>query len=413
MTASSLQQPPGSLFEPKDQAPLFGQYLRLETRGRRTGQPHGVILRFVTIGNTVVVFPQNNSRQDWMMNVRASPSVRLHVGGIVMDGVASARRAGSLDDTVLSAFARKYGENVVRSTYWGQRDYVEIRLTGSVSREDHAELVYADLEAAFDAVAEDYDRHIFGNAVNVWLRNRSVALMSSLFHPGETVLEIGCGTGTETLSLARLGVKVIATDLSSRMLSVLDRKARAMGLRGLVIPVHARPHQLAERLKELGYQVVDGAYSTYGAVNTDPRLADFFSNVEALLRPGGRLVLGVWNRYCLYEILGYSLKANTQMASARWRNPVPIGKSRFCVSTNAYTTGELSELVGGCFRLEKVFGVGILMPPSNLTRYLPGARKLRLIKEAEVALQGSFPWNRLGDHFLAVYSKSVEKPDPA
>ena len=104
----------------------------------------------------------------------------------------------------------------------------------------------AILEAAFDAVAKDYDRHIFGNPINTWLRNVSVAVMSQLFKPGDTVLEVGCGTGTETLSLAKRGIRVVATDISSKMVNVLNAKAKESGVSDNVIGVHSRPVNLKE-----------------------------------------------------------------------------------------------------------------------------------------------------------------------
>jgi deazaflavin-dependent oxidoreductase (nitroreductase family) len=384
-----------------------GQFIRLETTGRKSGRSHTVLLRFVTMGDRLVVFPASNSRQDWVLNIRADPRVIVHSGGRVMEGTASFERARSLQDPVLSVFTRKYGSELVRGTYWGQTEYVQIALGDQVSAEDFYELVYADLEAAFDGVAENYDHHILDNPVNLWLRNRSVDLMLKTFKPGQTILEVGCGTGTETLALASNGIKVVATDISSKMLAVLERKARRSGLQDSVFPIHARPYALNDKLSEAGFSSVDGAYSTYGAVNTEPRLGDMFSGLHKLITPGGKLVLGVWNRYCMYEILGYSLKLWPSMASARFRNPVPVGKSRFCVASSAYTVGDLSSVLSGFFRLEKVYGVGIFLPPSNLTKYLPPKSILRFVKRADVAFQARFPWNRVGDHFLGVYSNNA------
>ncbi len=381
------------------------QFIRLETVGRKSGRPHTVLLRFITFGNQLVVFADNSSKQDWVLNLKSDPKVRIHTRGKVLEGTAHLSRVRSLRDPVLSVFSRKYGDAVVRSTYWGKTDYVGIDLGAQVATEDFHELVYADLEAAFDGVAPHYDRHIFGNPVNVWLRNRSLALMSRTFREGDTILEVGCGTGTETLALAARGINVLATDISSKMLAVLMRHAEERGLSERIVPIHSRPNALLEKVEEAGYSKVDGAYSTYGAVNTDPMLTRFFDSLHRLVVPGGRLILGVWNRYCAFEILGYTLKANPTMASARFRNPVPVGRSRFCVASNALTVGEISKLTAGTFALQQVSGVGILLPPSNLTKYLPPRRVFDFLKRADVSLQDWFPWNRLGDHFLTVYRR--------
>jgi len=56
--------------------------------------------------------------------------------------------------------------------------------------------------------------------------------------PGETLLEIGCGTGEFALQAARLGARVIAVDVSLAMLERAKAKADVAGLEGIEF-VHA------------------------------------------------------------------------------------------------------------------------------------------------------------------------------
>ena len=383
-----------------------GEYVRLETVGRVTGKPHSVIVRFITVGGKIVIFPQNLAKQDWVANVAKNPPVNVYWEGKRISGRATLRQVSGLKDPLLGIFTRKYGQAEVRKRYWGQTRYVEVEVTSQSEESDLVGLTYAELEAAFDGVAEHYDDHIMGNPMNLWLRNRSVYHLLKVFGKGDLVLEVGCGTGTETLSLAKAGIRVIASDISSKMLKVLERKAAAAGLGGMVTTLHARPDTLRARVKELGFDSLDGAYSTYGAVNTDPRLDLFFQDLHALIKPGGALLLGVWNRFCLYEMLGYAARMRPSMVVARLRNPVPVGKSRFCVASDAYSVGSLDKIVGPYFTLKEVFGVEIFLPPSNLTRYLPPQPLLGLVERLDVGIEGKYPWNRLGDHFLGVYSRA-------
>ncbi|MGI0078734.1 MAG: methyltransferase domain-containing protein [Nitrososphaerales archaeon] len=380
------------------------QYIRLETKGRKSGKPHQVLLRYVSVGTKIVVFPSKAGVQAWLLNVQSNSNGRLFFQDRVLNCTADVKKISGLDDPLLGIFTRKYGRDIVDQYYIGQHTYVELLVRESASA-NLDEIIYGDLEAAFDGVAEDYDRHIFGNPINTWLRNVSIAVMNGLFRPGDTVLEIGCGTGTETLSLARRGVRVIATDISSKMVEVLNSKARKSGLSEKVIGVWSRPVDLAEKVRKLGFARVDGAYSTYGAVNTEPRLPEMTKVLHCILKENAPLVLGVWNKYCLFEILGYSFKLRPSLAFARLRNPVQVGKSRFCVATNAFSVGSLGKVVNPYFELKKVYGVVITLPPSNLTRYLPGNSFFSLLKAVDMRIGSSFPMNRLGDHFLAVYKR--------
>ncbi len=96
-----------------------GQYIRLETTGRKTGKPHSVLLRFVTVEGRIVVFPENSSAQDWVLNLKSNPEVRVHSEGRIIQGTASLRRVRGPGDPLLSIFSRKYGDETVRTTYWG------------------------------------------------------------------------------------------------------------------------------------------------------------------------------------------------------------------------------------------------------------------------------------------------------
>jgi hypothetical protein len=189
------------------------------------------------------------------------------------------------------------------------------------------------------------------------------------------------------------------------MLQVLSRKASESMLQDRVRTVHARPYELKEKLKMDGITEIDGMYSTYGAINTDPLLPQLFGDMASMIKPRGLLIVGVWNKYCLSEILGYSLRMRPAMVVARLRNPVPVGKSRFCIASNSYTVGAIAALMDGLFELKEVHGIEIFLPPSNLVHYLPPRPLVGMLKRLDVSLETQYPWNRLGDHFLAVFER--------
>ncbi|MBR3998662.1 MAG: class I SAM-dependent methyltransferase, partial [Clostridia bacterium] len=52
--------------------------------------------------------------------------------------------------------------------------------------------------------------------------------------PVTSVLDMGCGTGSMTLELAKLGYDMTALDLSEDMLAVADERAREENLEGIL-----------------------------------------------------------------------------------------------------------------------------------------------------------------------------------
>ena len=124
-------------------------------------------------------------------------------------------------------------------------------------------------------------------------RNReSLALLLARLgiSPGESVLEIGCGTGALTLPLAAaLGEhgRVVAVDISEPMLGSARQRVGESGLRNVTL--------LLGDAQVFAFEpaAFDLATSRMGVMFfADPIAA--FRNIGSALKPGGRLVFACW-----------------------------------------------------------------------------------------------------------------------
>ena len=108
--------------------------------------------------------------------------------------------------------------------------------------------------------------------------------------PGERVLDIGCGCGQSTMSLAErvgAGGAVTGADISQPMLEVARARSTPAGAASPVF------RQVDAQTGDLGEAVFDAAYSRFGVMFfADPVAA--FANIGRSLRPGGRLVFVCW-----------------------------------------------------------------------------------------------------------------------
>jgi len=107
--------------------------------------------------------------------------------------------------------------------------------------------------------------------------------------PGENVIDVACGTGMVTLpavaSVAPTG-RVLAVDLSPKMIADVERRAAAGGLNDVDVACCE-----AEDLGDVG--PFDVALCSLGLMYVpDPAVAA--SELHRVLRPAGRVVVSVW-----------------------------------------------------------------------------------------------------------------------
>jgi len=82
----------------------------------------------------------------------------------------------------------------------------------------------------FDCIATRYDALWTDTAIGRAQRNLVWHTIDGLFHTGDRILDIGCGTGEDAAHFAARGVHVYATDASPAMVQVAPARS-AQGAR--------------------------------------------------------------------------------------------------------------------------------------------------------------------------------------
>jgi SAM-dependent methyltransferase len=130
------------------------------------------------------------------------------------------------------------------------------------------------------------EEHVFDHSLHHY---RQAFLDAADVQPGDHVLDIGCGNGQTTRDAAALAPRgrVLGVDLSTRMLEVARRRADEVGLSNVdLLQADAQIHPFEPGRFDLAISRTGTMF--FG----DPVAA--FTNINRALRPGGRLVMLVW-----------------------------------------------------------------------------------------------------------------------
>jgi SAM-dependent methyltransferase len=241
-------------------------------------------------------------------------------------------------------------------------------------------------------------------AEDAWMRLVLHDRYRALFRPGERVLDLGCGTGLDTLFLAALGLRVTALDVSPGMIEALGAK---LGPAGLAETVEARVGEAAG-LEGWPPEAFDGVVSAFAVLNTLPDLAGAARGIARVLRPGGRAVLhllgrpGAWERLALAARLRF--REAGRLGERRWLEAVVGGVP---VRHRLYRAEEAASLTAPPLRLRAAYALGFLWP-RRAGRAIP-VPVAHALGRLEARLGRRRPWIHLG-RFVVL---ELERPPAA
>lgn len=217
---------------------------------------------------------------------------------------------------------------------------------------------------AYDAEAADYDAQVQGDA---WMRNVLWDRYARLFSAGQSVLDVGCGTGTDAIFLAKRGIRVVGIDSSPAMIAEARGK---LADRDAEEPVELRVMDVRD-LDTLPRGAFDGLISAFAGLSTAVDLSGFAASAAGILRPRGHALLHLLNRTSLWEWLG--LVRSRRIGAARRLGTQSVRTFTIgsgSVPHHLYRAAEAyRRFFSTDFALRRAYGIGILRPPHTVRRF--------------------------------------------
>lgn len=212
-------------------------------------------------------------------------------------------------------------------------------------------------------IAGGYDEEF---AANTLFEFDEKVLLDRFQRPG-VLVDLGCGTGRILTTFARRGFRCLGVDLSPEFLGIVGRKAAAAGLS--IDRVRANLIEL-DCLADAAADYAVCLFSTLGMIRGRENRLTVLRHARRILRPGGRLVIHVHNRWRnLFEPQGRTWLLKN-LTWERLRGTCEAGDKFFpyrgirAMFLHVYTRGEfVGEL------RESGFRVGELIALDTARRY--------------------------------------------
>ena len=200
-------------------------------------------------------------------------------------------------------------------------------------------------EAFFDAHAPVYEDNCFTKNT---VREVDFLLEELALQPGDSVLDVGCGTGRHSIELAKRGYAVTGLDLSSEMLAKAKEASKAAGVSVEWIRANAAQFSLTKQY-DAAICLCEGAFGLLGKED-DPidQPLSILRNIAQSIKPQAKVIFTVLNaiamfrRYDNKDVAAGIFDPSTQVESLE--HPPREGLPAIAVRQHAFVATELTLL---------------------------------------------------------------------
>jgi ubiquinone/menaquinone biosynthesis C-methylase UbiE len=255
----------------------------------------------------------------------------------------------------------------------------------------------------FDQMAREYDDVFTRSMIGRAQRDAVWSVLTQIFHSGDHILELNCGTGEDALFLARNSIAVTACDASEQMIKIASNRARSEAPGDRVQFNLLSTEQVLELKPATTF---DGIFSNFSGLNCVADLRQTAQELATLLPPDAPLVICLSTRFCIWEMLWFLFHGKFHKAFRRCSGRATAKAGGFTVDVYYPTVRSLRKLFLPFFVMRSCMGVGVTVPPSYVETWIrsyPKLLKMLCVIDRGISTLPGF--RVLGDHMLLHFER--------
>lgn len=273
-----------------------------------------------------------------------------------------------------------------------------------------------------DNIAASYDRFMHKSPLAQIIRRSIHEKLLRCFKPGDYVLDLNCGTGTDAVFLAQKGIRVMATDISAEMIRAVRIKIDAAGVQELV-QTRVMRNENVLLLKNYSHppnppagagsplrsdlqrenEGFDGVLSNFNGLNYLEDLEPFARQLSEVIKPGAKLFFLMLNKLCAAEFFHYMLNLKPGLAFRK----LAAREKTFETKMNLYYPSAVKKIFSSHFRVRKITGFGVIIPPDQFRGLYRFKWLMTNAERLERIISSTFPFYMVCDQYLVEMERSV------
>lgn len=252
---------------------------------------------------------------------------------------------------------------------------------------------------AFTKQSLIYDEYEKSNKILEWMRKQVYDAALKYLKPGNKILELNSGTGTDALYFARLGFEVLCTDLSDGMIEIISEKIKKENT-GNRIRVLQSSYTELDKLSD---EKFDFIFSNFGGLNCINDLTAVTRHFPNLLNENGKVCLVIMPPVCPWEVLQV-IKFNFKFAFRRFsRFGADANVEGVSIKTYYFSYKKIKSALGSKFKIIHKQGLAVFTPIPQMENFIKKYPHLvKLLQKLDEMFSKLFPFNLVGDHLIII-----------